>query len=233
MYVCMCACVCDYLYDGHMYKRYRIGSRFEHQVYSCSATTTNGRKHFKRSLRFTQLGPSSLFYGREVLLRILVRWYPRGEHVSAMADHAFVAAILVLPFAVCYGGVRASVTYTSVRRRSLSSHVRSLSYRVHCRRWTRQRIALRWVRMYHLLLLLLLLLRRLLLLLMMLLRLLRYLLHLLLRYLRKRTYSLLFNLPRSNILVLAAAWRCCSQLAASRYEISLLFSLRLSRLFTR
>ena len=130
----VCVCVCDYSCDGHMYKRYRIGSRFEHQVYSCSATTTNGRKHFKRSLRFTQPCPSSLFYGREILLWILVRRYPRGEYVSAMADHAFVAAILVLPFAVSNGGVRASVTYTSVRRRSLTSHVRSLSYRVHCRR---------------------------------------------------------------------------------------------------
>lgn len=44
---------------------------------------------------------------------------------------------------------------------------------------------------------------------------------------------LLFNLSRGNILVLAAAWRCCWQLAASQYEISLLFSLCLSRLFTR
>lgn len=73
VYVCVRVCVCVYLCDGHMYKRYRIGSRFEHQVYSCSAITANGRKHFKRSLRFTQLAPSSLFYGREILLWILVR----------------------------------------------------------------------------------------------------------------------------------------------------------------
>lgn len=121
----------------------------------------------------------SLFNGGKVLLRILIRRYPRGKDIPAMTNHAFVAAILVFPFAIRNSCIRASMAYTSVRRWSLTNHARSLSHRVHCWWRTRQSITLCRIRMHQLLLRLLLLL----LVVLYLLRLLLYLLHLLLRYL--------------------------------------------------
>lgn len=122
-----------------------------------------------------------LFHGREVLLGVLVRGYPRGEYVPAVADDAFIAAVFVLPLAVRHRRVRTPVAYAGIRRLSLTNYARYLACRVYHRRRTRQRVVFRRIRVHHLLLVLLKLLLRLLRLVVVLLLL--RLLHLLLRHL--------------------------------------------------
>ena len=82
---------------------------------------------FRLQTRFNyraSTSPSTLFHGREILLGILIGRNPRIEHVSTMANHAFITTVLVLPFAVGHRRIRTPVTYTSIRGRPLTGHCR-------------------------------------------------------------------------------------------------------------
>lgn len=128
-----------------------------------------------------------LLHGGKVLLWILIRGNPRGEHVSAVTDYAFVTAVLVFPLAIRNRGIRASMPNASVGRWSLAGY----GCLTRATDWgrTRQRISFRGARVQHLLLLLWLML------LVMLLRLMLnlYLLHLLLLHLRKYRKTVRFT----------------------------------------
>ena len=82
---------------------------------------------FRLQTRFNyraSTAPSTLFHGREILLGILIGRNPCSEHVSTMANYAFITTVLVLPFAVCHRRIRTPVTYTSIRGRPLTGHCR-------------------------------------------------------------------------------------------------------------